>query len=50
MVFMELGLHMRFEASGRDTTRIGNGRGRRNGGVEIVKCGLGVAVGEGRWV
>jgi len=50
VVFMELRLNMRFKASSRDTMRIGNGRGRWNGGVEIVECGLGIAVGEGRWV
>jgi len=50
VVFMELGLNMRFKASGRDTMRIGNGRGRRNGQVKIVKGGLGIAVGERRWV
>jgi len=47
---MEFGLNMRLKASGRDTTRIGDGRGRRNGRVKIVKGGLGIAVSERRWV
>jgi len=50
VVFMELGFNMRFKASGRDTTRIGNGRGRWSGWVKIVKGGLGIAVGERRRV
>jgi len=50
VVFMELGLNMRFKARGPDTPRIGNGRGRRNGRVETVEGGLGIAVSEGRWV